>query len=216
VTKSQYLFGTSFAEGEVRPLRVGRRLWIGPAGVPAPEEAAILPVWLGAGPAFGSGGHPTTHLCLKVLDRHLKPGARVLDLGTGTGILAIAAAKLGSPAVLALDIDPDAVAVAHENVLLNQVEDQVQAEVGTLARAFEDGSTFSLIVTNILAHVIAEFFEQGLPQLLGPGGWLVLSGFLRGQTPTTRAAIDAAGLALLAQEQEGEWTCIIAERRGGS
>jgi ribosomal protein L11 methyltransferase len=213
VTKNQYLFGASFAEAEVRPLRVGRRLWIGPAGEPAPEEAGIIPVWLGAGPAFGSGGHPTTHLCLKVLDRHLKPGARVLDLGTGTGILAIAAAKLGASSALALDIDPDAVAVARENVLMNQVEDRVEAEVGTLAEARRAPASFSLIVTNILAHIIAEFFEQSLPQLLSPGGWLVLSGFLRSQTPPIRAAIGAAGLALLAQEQEGEWTCIIAEQR---
>ena len=212
--KRYFIYAASFAEAEVRPLRAGRRLWIGPPGAQPPEEADMLPIWLGAGPAFGSGAHPTTRLCLKVLDRHLKPDARVLDLGTGTGILAIAAAKLGAQSVLGLDIDPEAVAVARANVIGNDVDDRVRVEVGTLSDALASGEPpFSLVVTNILAHVIGEFFEHGLPSVIQPGGWLVLSGFLRSQTPAVRAALVSAELEMLAQEQDGEWVCIIAAAR---
>ena len=211
--KAQFLHAASFAEAEVRSLRVGRRLWIGPTGEAAPREAEVLPIWLSDGPAFGTGAHPTTQLCLRVLERHLKPGSLVLDLGTGTGILAIAAARLGAAAAFALDIDPDAVAVAQVNVLRNGVQDRVQVDLGTLQHVLaQPGNEFSWVMTNILAHVIVEFFDQGLPRVMAPGGWLVLSGFLRSQTPAIRACLDVAELELLAQEQQDEWVCLIARR----
>jgi ribosomal protein L11 methyltransferase len=179
----------------------------------APEDGDLLPVWLGAGPAFGTGAHPTTDLCLRVLERHLKPGGRVLDLGTGTGILAIAAARLGATGVVGLDIDPDAAAVARANVLENGVADRVQVERGTLQDVLmREDHEFTWVITNILAQVIVEFFEQGLPQVIAPGGWLILSGFLRGQTPLVRAGLFVAELELLAQEQHDEWVCLVARR----
>jgi ribosomal protein L11 methyltransferase len=211
--KASYSHAASFSEAAIRPLRLGRRLWIGPAGMPPPEGGDVLPIWLGAGPAFGSGAHPTTQLCLRVLEQHLKPGGRVLDLGTGSAILAVAAARLGVEAVLALDIDPDAVAVARANVLQNDVADRVQIERGTLQGVLlREDHEFPWVMTNILAHIIIEFFEQGLRRVIAPGGWLVLSGFLRRQTPLMRAWLLRAELELLAQEQQGEWVCLVARR----
>jgi ribosomal protein L11 methyltransferase len=113
-------------------LRVGRRLVIKPTWRdydPLPDDLIIE---LDPGMAFGSGLHPTTRLCLEAMEGFLRPGSSVLDVGTGSGILAVAAARLGASHVLALDSDPLAVRVAHENVALNQVEPVVQVEVGTV------------------------------------------------------------------------------------
>jgi ribosomal protein L11 methyltransferase len=210
---SSYLHAASFSEAEIRPLQVGRRLWVGPVGEAVPADLSLLPVWLGAGPAFGTGAHPSTQLCLRALERHLKPGARVLDLGTGSGILAIAAARLGAQSVHGVDIDPGALRVARANVIINEVGDRVQLEQGTLADvlgAREGDNGFTWVMANILAHVLVDFFEQGLPRALAPGGWLVLSGFLRSQTPQLRACLAAAELELLAQEAQDDWICLIA------
>jgi ribosomal protein L11 methyltransferase len=216
MTNADYRSLASFSEAEIRPLTIGRRLWIGPTGTPAPEEGERLPVWLAAGPAFGSGAHPTTQLCLRVLDRRLPAGARVLDVGTGTGILAIAAARLGAREVVGTDIDPAAVEVARANVLHNGVSDRAQIEMATLADlTARKEKPFGWVIANILAHVLVELLGQGLAGLLEPGGWIVLSGFLRRQTPELRGALFAAHLELLAQEQQDEWTCIIARRPDG-
>jgi ribosomal protein L11 methyltransferase len=104
-----------------QPLRVGKRLMIVPAWLNPPLVPDDIAIRLDPGMAFGTGTHPTTQLCLEAIERHLKPGASMLDLGTGSGILAIAAAKLGAGPVLALDVDPEAVRVASENVIANGV-----------------------------------------------------------------------------------------------
>lgn len=212
---SRYLHAASFSEAKVRPMRIGRWFWIGPAGVAAPAEPGLLSVWLEPGPAFGTGAHPTTQLCLRALERHLRPGAQVLDLGTGSGVLAIAAARLGAGSVLGVDIDPDALAVARANVLHNSVDKQVRLRQGTLmdVLATQRGEAgFTWVMSNILAHVLVGFFEQGLSRTLSPGGWLVLSGLLRSQTPQLRACLAGTALELLAEEQQDEWICLIARR----
>src|SRR5436305_5708489 len=104
-----------------KPLRVGRRLMIVPAWLNPPLAPDDLVIRLDPGMAFGTGTHPTTQLCLEAIERHARPGAAMIDLGTGSGILAIAAARLGPSQVLALDVDPEAVRVAGENVLANGV-----------------------------------------------------------------------------------------------
>ena len=144
---------TSFAEADIRPLRVGRRLWVGPAGAEPPAEPGLVPIWLEPGLAFGTGSHPTTQLCLRALERHFQPGAGLLDLGAGSGILSIAGAKLGAGAVLGLDTDGEAVHVARGNVDYNRVADRVRVEQGTLSdalsRRWGEGRA-SWVVTNIL------------------------------------------------------------------
>ncbi len=210
--KAQLLAATSFAEADIRPRRVGRRLWIGPVGEPLPAPD-LLSIWLAPGPAFGSGSHPSTQLCLVALERHLPTGSRVLDVGTGTGILAIAAARLGAAEVVGVDIAAAAVEAARANVRHNAVEDRVQVTTGTLADLLErNDAPFTLAVVNILAHVIVGFLEQGLARLLAPDGLVILSGFLRTQAHLVRAALAASGLDLLAQEQLGEWCCTIGRK----
>ena len=200
---------------QTQPLRIGRRLVVAPLEYTAEFDPSLIPLRLEAGGVFGSGTHPTTQLCLKAVERHLTAGATVVDLGTGTGILAIAAAKLGAARVLALDIDATAVQVAQTNVLANGVARQVQVQSGSLAEVLVDqteGGPAKLVVVNILAHVVETLLQTGLATTVQPGGLLILSGLLAAQTPVIRAGLQWNGLKQVAQEQQGEWVCLLAQR----
>ena len=138
----------------------------------------------------------------------------MLDVGTGTGILAIAAARLGAGEVLGVDIDPATVELAQANLRHNEVEDRVEVTTGTLADLLDAGAPeFSCVVINILAQVIVGFLDQGLARLLAPGGLVILSGILRNQAYLIRAALAASEMELLAQEQLEDWCCIIVRKR---
>jgi ribosomal protein L11 methyltransferase len=207
--------GNRIQEVNFHPIRIGRRLMVVPAWLDPPLEPEVIPIRLDPGLAFGTGTHPTTQLCLVALERHLTPGTSVLDLGTGTGILSIAAAKVGAGPILALDTDPEAVRVARENIAANRVADKIRVEQGSLAEvlAAQLGMAQTpLVVANILANVIINFFEQGLTQAVTPGGLLILSGILHTQTPEIRARLQWYGLEQLAQEHMEDWVCIIARR----
>ncbi len=186
-----------------------------PAWLAPPLDPDILPIRLDPGPAFGTGAHPTTRLCLRAVERHLVPGASVIDLGTGTGILAIAAAKLGAAAVLAVDTHAESVRVARENAAANSVAQTVRVEEGSLEGILsgEWGRTQApLVLANILAGVIVSLLEQGLGLTVAPGGLLVLSGMLSTQTLDIRARLQWAALEQVAQEEDDEWVCILARR----
>ncbi|MGH2522040.1 MAG: 50S ribosomal protein L11 methyltransferase, partial [Anaerolineales bacterium] len=187
-----------------QPVRAGGRLMIIPAWLyerfandphVAPSD---IPIVMDPGMAFGTGTHPTTQLCLAAIERHLKPGAEVLDLGTGSGILAIAAAKLGAGPIWALDIDAEAVRVARENVAANGVADRVRVEQGSVAEVLQAGYSAPFVVANILARVINDLLAQGLAHAVTPGGLLVASGILDSQAYEVRAGLQRHGLTVLA------------------
>ena len=191
-----------------RPLRVGRRLVVAPAWLAHEAGPGDLLVRLDPGMAFGTGTHPTTQLCLAALEAKLRSGDTVLDLGTGSGILAIAAAKLGAAWVLALDVDAEAVRAAGENVVTNGVGDVVRVEQGSLARGLEIGP-WDLVICNILASVIVKLFADGLAQTVAPGGALILSGILEYQAEEVEQAAQGAGLSVAERNQSGEWVAMI-------
>ncbi len=200
-----------------QPIRIGRRLMIVPAWLNPPLAPEDVAVRLDPGMAFGTGTHPTTQLCLQAIERHLQPGQPLLDLGTGSGILAIAAAKLGAGPILAVDIDDEAVRVARENAAANDVTDRLVIEAGSLAEVLAGrygpqwvGVPF--VVANILARIIVTLLEQGLAHTVAPGGLLVLSGILDSQAYQVLAALPAQGLTLVAQEQIDDWVAIMARR----
>ena len=202
-----------------QPLRAGRRLMIVPAWLNPPLQPDDIPIRLDPGMAFGTGTHPTTQLCLAAIERHLRPGQALLDLGTGSGILSIAAAKLGAGPILALDIDDEAVRVAAENTAANGVAGNIVVAKGSLAEVLngqygEQWKQAPVVVANILAHIIVVLLNQGLADVLAPGGLLITSGILDTQAFQVTGACRAHGLTVVAQEQSEDWVAVLARKDG--
>lgn len=181
----------------------------------APDEAAdgAVVLRLDPGMAFGTGQHPTTRLCLAELAGRVGPSTRVLDVGTGSGILAIGAALLGAPPPVALDIDPRAVETALANASANGVA--LEGRAGTLdALRAEGGSAFDLVLANLLAGIV-EALAPDLAAVTAPGGTLIASGILDEQAPDVVAAIERAGFEAPSLRADGDWVAIVAARAGG-
>ncbi|MEA3338706.1 MAG: 50S ribosomal protein L11 methyltransferase [Chloroflexota bacterium] len=194
---------------QLKVLHIGQRIVIRPSWLdytPAPREIVIQ---LDPGMAFGTGLHPTTQMCLAALEGLIRPEARVLDLGTGSGILAIAAAKLGAGHVLAVDNDPVAEKTARGNVRANRVAKAVSVTSGSLADA---PGSYDLVVVNILAKVIVEMAQQGLAERVRPGGMLIAAGIIADQKPEVVAALQREGLTLVEQHQTEDWVCLMTKR----
>ena len=194
-------------------LRVGRRIVIKPTWLehaPADEDVVLD---LDPGMAFGTGLHPTTRLCLAALEglaeRGLVTGARVLDVGCGSGILAIAAAKLGASSVLGIDTDPIAVEATHANADRNELGGRVAARGGSLPSGDD---RWDLILANLIASVLIEL-APALATELRPGGALLASGIFVDRAGEVRAAFAAAGLETTARHDEGDWVALEATRR---
>jgi ribosomal protein L11 methyltransferase len=191
-----------------RPLRLGR-LVVAPTRVRVPPRSGQIVIRIDPGMAFGSGAHPSTRLCLRALLRYLRSArgrSTVLDVGTGSGILAIAAARLGAARVWARDVDQVAVAVARENIRANRV-----TQVVRVARGAGLGSTptrCDLIVANLIADDVAGLLPEVGPRL-APGGVFVGSGIVAGRLGTVLRASAAAGLERVNVLASGEWRAVI-------
>ena len=197
-----------------KPMRIGKRVLLTPAW----EEPNALPddvvVRLEPGMAFGTGLHPTTRLCVAALEKWVSQGDSLLDIGTGSGVLSVVAAKLGAKLVIATDIDPLAIRAAKENARLNGVPiapNQLIVEQGSIP-AGQDGR-FSVVVANILAEILIGLFEAAydnvpLAATLAPGGHLILSGILEEKAGGVVAAAARQGLREVERRQEGDWVAV--------
>lgn len=192
---------------DFRPMRFGRRLWVCPGGLPAGDAGAIR-IELDPGLAFGTGTHPTTAMCLEWLDGEDLAGRAAVDYGCGSGILAIAAAKLGAASVLAVDIDPQALIATQENAGRNGVAAQI---VLSGEPSLPAGSA-NLLVANILAGPLVELAPR-FAQAVRPGGRLALSGLLLGQCETVTAAYRPWFDIATAATRDG-WALLAGQRRG--
>lgn len=203
--------------------RIGRRTVIVPAWEEHVSEPDEITIRLEPGMAFGTGLHPTTRLCLRALEAHLTPGSTALDVGAGSGVLSIAAAKLGARSVQALDADLSAVTAARENVAMNGVSEQVAVQHGTLpggspvphhfvaggALELLDSGHFDLILINILAPVILSL-APSLAARLAPDGRLVAAGLIESQEAEIREAFRKQGLEVIERAQEKDWVVLVA------
>ncbi|MEJ5309733.1 MAG: 50S ribosomal protein L11 methyltransferase [Anaerolineae bacterium] len=194
-------------------LHLGRRVVIKPSWREYTAQPDELLLEMDPGLAFGTGLHPTTQLCVEALEDLVQPGMRVLDLGTGTGILALVAAKLGAADVLAVDNDINAVAVARRNARANAAAHQIRVLHGSLA---EVGEPYDLVVANILAHVIIDMAASGLDTRVRRGGTLVVSGILEEQAAEVAAALVAQGLPIVERRQHDGWMALVAQKPHGN
>lgn len=193
-----------------KPLRIGQRILIRPSWIDEREAHATpgdIVLALDPGMAFGTGLHPTTQLCAMALEEHVRPGMRVLDVGSGSGVLSILAARLGASDVLGVDTDEQAERVARENVGLNGVSERVRIERGSHDQTRE---RFDLVVANILADVIASMLKGGLVER---GKRFIFSGILDTQAEDVIRSCHQAGLRLIEQKQMLDWVCLICERQ---
>ena len=194
-----------------KPSKVGRRLVIVPSWEPYAPGVDELILSLDPGMAFGTGGHPTTKLCMQVLEDVVTPGMRVADIGTGSGILAIASARLGASEVWATDIDPLANRIAGENIVVNGLSDTVQ--ILDLPAFDRQAQNCDLIVANILAHTIIELAPSIAPRLK-PGGTFLASGIVEEFHDDVRDALAAVGFSHVETRRDDIWVCLVFHKNG--
>jgi len=213
-----------------KPIPIGERLIIVPVWLDSPQPERI-PIKIDPGMAFGTGTHPTTQLCLALIEKQFsvvavdrgpqteatvnRQPSTVIDIGCGSGILSIAALRLGATAALGVDIDADSVKNARENADKNGIGAEFILGQGSVTEVLEGRFPFkraSLVVANILAPVIVRLFDAGLANLMADRGVIILSGILREQVQNVIEAGQVRGLALSEQRQMGDWVALVMER----
>ena len=194
-----------------RSWRAGRHLVVVPpwlAATPGAGEGDLV-LAVDPGHAFGSGAHPTTRMCLAELERVVRADDAVADVGCGSGVLAVAAARLGAAAVRAVDVEPEAVRATEANATRNGVAERVEASTAPATALSPDAHT--VVVANIGVGVL-EQLAPALALAAAPGATLVLGGLLADQVPRVRAAVEGVGLVATDERAEGEWRTLVARR----
>jgi ribosomal protein L11 methyltransferase len=195
------------------PIPIGKKLLVLPAWIEQFDPARI-PVRIDPSMAFGTGTHPTTQLCLEMIEKYTLPGQSLIDVGCGSGILSIAALKMGASHALAVDIDNAAIISTRENSAANQVIDHIETGIGSVTEVLNGQFSLRhapLVLANILAPVIIRLFDAGLAELITPTGTLVLSGILAEQADGVVAAAQKRGLRLVERMQMGDWVALAMQ-----
>ncbi|MFZ6026261.1 MAG: 50S ribosomal protein L11 methyltransferase [Chloroflexota bacterium] len=194
------------------PIAIGANLIIVPAWLESPEPSRVA-IRMDPGMAFGTGTHPTTQLCLELLEEYAAQASSydVIDVGCGSGILSVAARKLGAAFALGVDIDPLAVKISQENAVLNGVPSGFEWGVGSVTEVKRGDFSIQqapLVLANILAPIIVRLFGDGLADLVAPGGTLMLSGILDTQADEVVEAASTRALQLVEKKQVADWVAL--------
>lgn len=207
-----------------KPLRVSDRLTIKPTWEDYTAGPDELIIELDPGMAFGTGTHATTSLCLKTLEKAIRPGVDVIDVGTGSGVLAIAAAKLGARHVLAVDLDPVAVSSAGENSRLNGLESRITVRLSDLLQVLREGETedgsgrlgvripVQIVVANILAEILL-LFMQDVYDVLETGGLYIASGIIKSKEADVEEALIRHHFDIVERSYDQDWVVFVARKR---
>lgn len=195
-------------EKHYHPVKVSEKFTIVPTWETyEPASSDELIIEMDPGMAFGTGTHPTTVMCLQALEKYVRPGDHVIDVGTGSGILSIVAAMLGARSVRALDLDPVAVDSARLNVKLNKVQHIVTVSQNNLLDHIEEPA--DVIVANILAEIILRFTGDAY-RLLKPGGRFITSGIIQAKKQDVKDGLLAAGFAIEEINVMEDWVAVVA------
>jgi ribosomal protein L11 methyltransferase len=192
-------------QASLTPIPLGDRFVL-PNG-PDPHGSGREAIVLVPGMAFGTGEHETTRMCAAAVEELATAGSRWLDLGTGTGILAVIAARCGASRVLAVDLDPEAAHVALEVVFANGLDDRVEVRTGSIVDRSDE--SFDGVVANIQSSFFLSNADQ-IARALVPGGWLIMSGFLEEDVPEVTAALASHRLIVERRRVDGPWACLVA------
>lgn len=206
-----------------KPIAITERLTIKPTWEDYTAREDELVIELDPGMAFGTGTHPTTTLCLIALERSISDGDQIIDVGTGSGVLAIGAMKLGAANVLALDLDPVAVTCAEENVAQNDYENEIEVRLSDLLGVLHDSDDkegtgvtppVDIVVANILAEIILLFLSDVM-EVLKPGGIYITSGIYKNKEMVVKAGLLAAGFEIIDVLRQEEWIAFVAGKPKG-
>jgi len=204
-----------------KPVAITERLVIKPTWEEYEPKDDELIIELDPGMAFGTGTHPTTALCLKALESAIAGGERIIDVGTGSGVLAIGAMKLGASKVLALDLDPVAVKCAQENIELNGYGQDVEVRLSDLLGVLQENNAeasvkppVDLVVANILAEIILLFIADVM-DVLKPGGLYIASGIFKNKETAVEAGLLAAGFEIIDVLRQEDWVAFVAGKPKG-
>lgn len=192
------------------PLDISDRLAVVPSWETYTTRPGQMVITLDPGMAFGTGSHGTTFTCLTALSDYLQPGMSVCDVGTGSGILAIAAVKLGAERVVGTDNDVLAARTAFENADKNEVSDKIDFRVTSLLEGVD--GCFDLVISNIYAHVILQLIPD-LTRVLQDAGLFISSGYLTSQEADVRAALEADDYEILKRYEREDWVTLVARLR---
>ncbi len=196
-------------KSQYKPFRLGKHFVVKPTWEEFDKKEDDIIIEIDPGMAFGSGTHETTGMCVALVEEYVKEGDKVIDVGTGTGILAIAAGKVGASDVLATDLDAMAVRVARENADLNDMHDIIRTREGDLLEAVDEVA--DVAVANIIADVII-MMAKPIMKHIRPGGIFICSGIAREREYEVIDALNEAGYQNLDIRNQGEWTAIASVR----
>ncbi|GAA0856743.1 MULTISPECIES: 50S ribosomal protein L11 methyltransferase [Clostridium] len=192
-----------------KPSKVGEKIVVKPIWEDYEKKDDELVVELDPGMAFGTGDHETTRMCIQALEKYVEKDSTVFDVGTGSGILAIAAAKLGAKKAVGVDLDPVAVESAKENVSYNNL-DNIEVLYGNLVEVIEGKA--DIVVANIIAEIICILIDD-VKRVLKQGGMFITSGIIHERVKMVTDKLEESGFEVIKVNKDGEWNCIIAKAK---